>query len=143
MTDKTQGRCVLKYLRMSPRKVNLVCATIRRKPAKQAQAMLVNMKKKAAHFLLNALKSAVANAKVLKLDESRLYVAEAKADCGPLMKRFMTRSMGRADRMVRRTVHVTVIVKEGKKFVPPVEKKAAGEAPKKVSKKEKQGEKKS
>ena len=109
------GKCILKYLRIGPRKARLVCNTIIRKPANQALFNLRFMNKKAARFVLEGLKSAIANAKVLKLDPEKLYVSEAKADVGPLMKRFMARSMGRADRMVHRTTHITVTVREAAK----------------------------
>lgn len=109
------GKCILKYLRIGPRKARLVCNTIIRKPANEALFSLKYMNKKAARFVYQGLKSAIANATVLKLDPAKLYVAEAKADTGPLMKRFMARSMGRADRMVHRTTHITVIVRESGK----------------------------
>jgi large subunit ribosomal protein L22 len=112
--DRKTATCILKYLRISPRKVGLVLETIRRKNIPQAKAVLANTNKKAARFILNALNSAAANAKVLKLDEKRLFVSEAKADAGPTLKRFLTRSMGRADRLLRRTCHITVTVKEGR-----------------------------
>jgi len=71
------------------------------------------------------LKSAVANAKILGLEEGRLYVADIRADGGPVLKRFMSRSMGRADRILKRTTHLSVIVKEGKKSVGPAAPSAA------------------
>ncbi len=59
------------------------------------------------------LKTCAANAKVLGMDEKRLYVAEVRADGGPTMKRFMSRSMGRADRILKRMSHISMIIKEG------------------------------
>jgi large subunit ribosomal protein L22 len=140
--------CILKYLRIGPRKVRLVLATIRRKPVDQALAILKHTNKKAAHLVYQAVKSAAANAKVLKMDEARLYVSEAKADGGPLMKRFMTRSMGRADRMLRRTSHITVRVAESTKVLRPkneetVLKKEEAPKIKKQTKEKKQAEVKS
>lgn len=63
------------------------------------------------------LKSAVSNAKVKGLEESRLVVSQAKADGGPVMKRFMSRSMGRADQILKRSTHLTIVVREGERVV--------------------------
>lgn len=120
MENQKIARTTLKYLRIGPRKVRLVLDTIRYKGVVQAMAMLRASNKKAASFIFNAVKTAAANAKVLKMDFAKLYVSEAKADGGPTMKRFMTRSMGRADRMLRRTSHIVIAVKEGKKDINPV-----------------------
>lgn len=86
------------------------------------------LNKKGAKLAQEALKSAMANAKVLKMDEDRLYVSEFKADGGPVFKRFMSRSMGRADRMLKRTTHLTVVLEEAEKvFNTPKSEAAAAE----------------
>ncbi|MBI3306720.1 MAG: 50S ribosomal protein L22 [Candidatus Omnitrophica bacterium] len=113
--SEKSARAVVKYLRISPRKVRLVIDVIRWKPAVQAFRDLMGLKKKAARMTEKILKTAVANARVLGMDESKLYVAEVRADGGPSLKRFMSRSMGRADRILKRTTHLTLIVKEGVK----------------------------
>ena len=100
-----QARAIVRYLRISPRKVRLVINAIRKKPATQAQSILMGLNKKAARLVEKGLKSAVANAKGKGLEESRLMVSEIKADGGPVMKRFMSRSMGRADQILKRTTH--------------------------------------
>lgn len=129
------ARAVVKYLRISPRKMRLVLDTIRKKPVAEAAYRLKMTNKKAARMVEKVLKSAVANAKVLKMDEERLFVSEIRADGGPVFKRFMSRSMGRADRILKRTTHLTVVVDEGKIAYkkPPV--KAEEEAAKKPKKK--------
>ena len=99
--------------------MRLVIDTVRRRPAREALYRLHVVNKKAARLAEKVLKSAVANAKVLKMDEDRLVVSEIKADGGPTYKRFMSRSMGRADRILKRTTHLTVVLKEGEKAVPP------------------------
>lgn len=115
------AKSVTKYLRISPRKVRLVINAIRRRPAHEALAILFTLKNKAARFVEKGVKSAVANAKVLGLDENRLIVAEVRADGGPTFKRFMARSMGRADRIIKRTTHLSIFVGEGNKtFNPPI-----------------------
>ena len=86
-----QARAVVKYLKISPRKVRLVINAVRWKPVSVAFSVLTGLKKKAARMVEQGLRSAVANAKVKKLDEGRLVVSEIRADGGPTMKRFMSR----------------------------------------------------
>ena len=112
---KRSARAVAKYLRISPRKMRLVINAIRHEPTGRAFHILMTLKKKAARMTEKLLKSAVANAKVLGLEENRLYVSNIRADGGPTMKRFMSRSMGRADRIIKRTTHLSMIVTEGNK----------------------------
>ena len=110
-----EARAVVRYLRISPRKVRLVINAIRRKPAGAAVSILASLNKKAARLVEKGLKSALANAKVKGLEESRLVVSEIKADGGPVLKRFMARAMGRADEILKRTTHLTVVLREEKK----------------------------
>ena len=115
---QTEGRfakAVVKFLRIAPRKVRLVINPIRHRHPEQAFQILMTFKKKAARMVEKLLKTAVANAKVLGLDEAKLTIFDVRADGGPVMKRFMERSMGRANRIVKRTTHLTMILKEGQK----------------------------
>ncbi len=112
-----QAAAYVKYLRIAPRKIRLVIDAIRRKTTGEAFQVLMAMKKKGARITEKLLKSAVANAKVLGMDVERLYVSEARADGGPILKRIMSRSMGRADRIAKRTTHLTLKVREGAKKV--------------------------
>ncbi|MDD5225625.1 MAG: 50S ribosomal protein L22 [Candidatus Omnitrophica bacterium] len=106
-------RAVTKHLRIAPRKMRLVIDSIRRQPAHVAVGNLMLLKKKGAKLAVKTLKSAIANAKNLGLNENRLYVSNVRADGGPVFKRFLTRSMGRADKILKRTTHLTVEVREG------------------------------
>ncbi len=108
------------YARISTRKMSLVADTVRKRTASDATAILHVTNKKGARILAKVLGSALDNAKQKGLDESRLIVAEVLTDNGPTMKRIFPRSQGRVDRMLKRTTHVTVIVREGKKVVNPV-----------------------
>ncbi len=110
------AKAIVRYVRISPRKVRLVINTIRHKPVNLAFPILASLNKKAARLAEKVLKSAVANAKVLGLDEARLYVSDVRADGGPVLKRFMSRSMGRADRILKRTTHLSLAVEEGRKI---------------------------
>ena len=126
-----EARAVVKYLKISPRKVRLVINTVRRKPVAQAISLLPLLNKKAARLVAKGLKSALANAKGKGLEETRLVVSEIKADGGPVMKRFLSRAMGRADEILKRSTHLTIILRESEKtFGPPPSsiQKQAGEA---------------
>ncbi len=103
---------VTRYLRISPRKLRLVTRAITRKPVAEAFATLKALDKKGARLVEKTLKSAHANAKVKKMDESKLYVRKVFADDGPTFKRFMSRSMGRADLMLKRTSHLSIVLAE-------------------------------
>ena len=109
-------RAVTKHLRIAPRKMRLVIDTIRRQPAQEAVGILMLLKKKGAKLAVKTLNSAIANAKNLGLNENRLYVCGVRADGGQVFKRFLTRSMGRADKILKRTTHLTVEVREGMKI---------------------------
>ncbi len=111
--DPETATAVTKYIRMSPRKARLVLDEVRKKPVHRAAQILASMNKKAARFAEKLLKSAVANAKVKGLEEDRLYIKDVRADGGPTLKRFRPRSMGRADRILKRTTHLTLVVKQG------------------------------
>ena len=109
-------RAVTKHLRIAPRKMRLVIDTIRRQPAHEAVGILMLLKKKGAKLAVKTLKSAIANAKNLGLNENRLIVSNVRVDGGAVFKRFLTRSMGRADKILKRTSHLTVEVREGNKI---------------------------
>jgi len=122
----TQARCVTRFVRISPRKVRLVLETIRRKPVLEALVVLANLKKRAARVVEKSLKSALANAKQKTMDEGRLFVRMAFADGGPVMKRYLPRAMGRADTILKRSTHLTVVLEEGEtrsKYAPKGESK--------------------
>ena len=103
----------LKYIRISPRKVGIVLDLIRGKDTETAMAILKNTNKIAAESLIKLLKSAVANAEHnFGMDASNLYVSECFVCPGPTLKRIMPRAKGSADRILKRTSHVTMAVKE-------------------------------
>ena len=107
------ARAHLKYARISPRKVSIVLDQIRNKPADYAMAVLKHTPKAACEDLEKLLKSAMANAENNhNMDVSRLYVAECFVCPGPILKRIRARSKGSADRIDKRTSHVTLVLKE-------------------------------
>jgi large subunit ribosomal protein L22 len=105
---------VSKFLFASPTKVRPVANVVRNKPCPMAMAILSNMPQKGAHLIRAAMKSAIANAlnANAKLDEGMLMVKEIRVDEGPRMKRVWFRGRGRADMLLKRMCHITVIVDE-------------------------------
>ena len=103
----------LKYLRVSPQKARLVADLVRGKNLDQAIQIAKFTRKKAAQPLLKLLKSAEANADQMgNVDIDNLYVKTIRVDCGPTLKRMMSRAMGRATVTRKRTSHITIILEE-------------------------------
>ncbi len=108
-----EAKAIAKYVRMSPRKARLVANLVKGKGIQEAEAILRYTPNKASVVIKKTLLSAVANAENnLGLDKTNLIVKAAIVDQGPSIKRIKPRSRGRADRMVHRTSHVTVVVAE-------------------------------
>ena len=108
-----EAKATLNYTRISPRKVGLVLDLIRNKPVDLAAAILKHTPKAACEDLQKLLKSAVANAENnLNLDRNNLVVSECYVTPGPTMKRIRPRAQGRAFRVLKRTSHVFITVKE-------------------------------
>lgn len=103
-----------KFLIASPTKVRPVAHVVSRKNCTSALAVLDNMPQKGAVLIKNTLKSAIANALQANknLDEDSLFIKEIRIDEGPRLKRVWFRARGRADQLLRRMCHITVIVDE-------------------------------
>ena len=103
-----------KFLIASPTKVRPVARLVSRKSCTEAMAILANMPQKGAKLISGTVKSAMSNAlnQNKKLDEDMLYVKEIRIDEGPRLKRVWFRARGRADQLLRRMCHITVIVDE-------------------------------
>lgn len=105
----------VKYVRMSPSKVRIVLDTVRGKKVEEAVAILANMPQSAAEVCLKLLNSAIANAENNKgLNRGDLIVEETFVSHGPTLKRINIRARGRADRLLKRTCHITMILGEAK-----------------------------
>ena len=108
-----EAKATLRYARITPRKVKIVCDLIRGKDAKTAEAILMQTPKAASELLLKLLKSACANAENNhEMNPDALYVSETYANPGPVLKRGMPRARGGYARVLKRTSHITVVVKE-------------------------------
>ena len=85
------------YVRISPRKVQIVLDLIRKQPADKAMAILQYTPKAACEPVM---------------DVYRLYVSDCNVGAGPTLKRIQARAQGRAYRINKRTSHITITVKE-------------------------------
>ncbi|MCL2204956.1 MAG: 50S ribosomal protein L22 [Treponema sp.] len=112
--ENTGYRAVTRYLIVSPYKIRPVADLVRRKPYTEALSLLENMPHKGAHLIKKTLVSAGSNAlsRDKKLAEDMLYVKEVLIDEGPRMKRIWIRGRGRADMLLKRMSHITVVVDE-------------------------------
>ena len=100
------------FVRIAPRKVKIVLNLIRNKPCDEAMAILKYTPKAACEPLYKLLKSAMANAENKNMDVSRLYVAACSVDQGPTLKRIRPRARGSANRINKKTSHITLVVRE-------------------------------
>ena len=113
MEAKTQAKAVLRYARISPRKVNIVNDLIRNKNVGTARGILMNTPKAASPVVEKLLKSAMANAENnFHMNVENLYVSEVYADQGPTLKRIQARAQGRAFRIKKKTRHITLKLQE-------------------------------
>lgn len=108
-----QAKASAKYIRIAPRKVQIVLDLIRNQPVDKAMAILKNTPKAASEVLIKLLGSAAANAENnFSMDKSRLYVSECYVTPGPTLKRMRPRAQGRAFRILKRTCHINLVVEE-------------------------------
>lgn len=108
-----EARAYLRHARIAPRKVQIVLDLIRNKPVDTAMAILKHTPKAACEPLEKLLKSAMADAEVNhNMDKKSLYVAECFVCPGPTMKRIRPRAQGRAFQILKRSSHVTMVLKE-------------------------------
>lgn len=103
----------LRGARISPQKCRLVADQIRGLPVDRALQVLSFSPKKAAHIVKKVLESAIANAEHNQgADVDELKVSTIYVDEGPTLKRIQARAKGRANRILKRTSHITVAVRE-------------------------------
>ena len=104
-------KALAKYIRISPQKCRLVADQVRRQPVARALELLQFSPRKAALPIRKALESAIANAEHNEgADVDELIVAKIHVDEGLTMKRIRPRAKGRADRILKRTCHITLAV---------------------------------
>ena len=109
----SEARSVVRNLRVSPQKLNLVATMIRGMDVNKAIAALSFSRRRIAGDVKKALQSAIANAENNhSLDVDRLFVKEAHVGKGLVMKRFRARAKGRGARILKPFSHLTIIVGE-------------------------------
>ena len=106
-----QAFAKLRFARIAPQKGRLVADQIRGLPVERALDTLAFSNKKAAVLIKKVLDSAIANAENNEgADIDELKVKAICVDEGPVMKRIEARAKGRANRILKRTSHITVTV---------------------------------
>jgi len=110
---RTSAKAVAHDVRVTPRKARLVLDLIRGKGVNEALGILSNVNKAASPIVAKVVKSAASNAiNNFGMSEEKLFVAECYAGDGIKMKRYLPRAKGSASGLVKRSSHITVVVKE-------------------------------
>jgi large subunit ribosomal protein L22 len=106
-------RATAKFVRVQPRKVRQVAREVRGKSAVKSADTLRFHPSKGARLLAKVIRSAVANAQENhQADPDQLRISEIQINEGPVMKRIRARAMGRANRILKKMSHITVVVEE-------------------------------
>ncbi|NVN09972.1 MULTISPECIES: 50S ribosomal protein L22 [Nguyenibacter] len=123
---ETEAQAIARNIRVSPRKLNLVAALIRNKPAAQAVATLTFSKRRIAQQVKKTLESAIANAENNhQLDVDQLVVLRAEVGKSIVMRRFHARGRGRSARVEKFFSHLKIVVAERAAEAETTEQKAA------------------
>ena len=108
-----ETRAYLKGTRLSPQKAALVADQIRGKSVDQAMDFLVFNKQKGSAVIKKLLESAIANAENNKYaDIDKLSISSIIVNQDMRLKRMKPRARGRADRIIKPTCHIEIILKE-------------------------------
>ena len=108
----TEARATALNVRVTPRKARLVLDLVRGKDVKVALGLLKNLNKSASEPVSKVIRSATANAvNNFGMDEDSLYVASIWANDGMKMRRYLPRAKGSASGLVKRSSHITCVVK--------------------------------
>ena len=109
----TEARAIIRNLRISPQKLNLVAEQIRGKPVQRALMDLEFSRRRISGAVKAGLESAIANAENNhQLDVDRLVVAEATVGKNMVMKRWRARARGRVARIQKPFSQITLVVRE-------------------------------
>ena len=115
---ENEAYAVLRNLRISPQKLNLVATMIRGMDAEKALAALTFSRRRISDDVKKAVQSAIANAENNhRLDVDRLFIKEASVGKAITMRRFRPRARGRTGRIRKPFSHLTVIVSERQEAV--------------------------
>jgi large subunit ribosomal protein L22 len=107
--NQTEAKAFGRYIRMSPNKVRRVLNQIREKNYKDALMLLEFMPYRACGPVWQVIYSAAANAQNnLNIDKENLYISEAFADQGPVLRRFRPRAQGTGYGIRKPTCHISI-----------------------------------
>ena len=107
--NQTEAKAFDRYIRMSPNKVRRVLNQIRGKNYKDALMLLEFMPYRACGPVWQVIYSAAANAQNnLNIDKENLYISEAFADQGPVLRRFRPRAQGTGYGIRKPTCHISI-----------------------------------
>lgn len=113
MDNVIESRAHVRHVRIAPRKIRVVVDLVRGKNLRDAEAILRHTPKRAAPVVAKLLKSAAANAEHnFDMDARDLYVHAIWVDGGPTLKRIHPRSRGQAFSILKRTSHISVVLRE-------------------------------
>ena len=113
VNEVLEARAILRYSRISARKVKIVADLIRGKNVEEALAIIKFTPKASSEVLEKLLKSAIANAENNhNMNRANLVVSEIYANQGPTLKRIRPAAKGSAVRIRKRTSHITIVVRE-------------------------------
>ena len=111
-----EAKVVLKNIRVSPQKLNLVAQMIRKEPASRAISLLQFSKRRISNVVEKALRSAIANAENNNnSDIDKLSIKTVIVNQGMRLKRMKARARGRADRIIKPTCHIEIVLTEVEK----------------------------
>jgi large subunit ribosomal protein L22 len=109
-----ESKAIVRYVRITPRKVRLVSDLVRGKSVNEALTILkFSSRKRTASTLSTLLESAVANAEQKgRIDVDNLVVKTLLVDQGPTLKRYASRAKGQGMKILKKTSHITVVLEE-------------------------------
>jgi len=109
-----ESKAVVRYVRITPRKVRLVSDLVRGKSVNEALTILkFSPRKRTASTISTLLESAVANAEQKgRIDVDNLFIKTLLVDQGPTLKRYASRAKGQGMRILKKTSHITVVLEE-------------------------------
>lgn len=107
-------KAILKNYRQSPRKVRLIADLVRGKRVADALTALQFVDKRASLPFAKVIKSAIANAKGMGVNDEKLFVKAVQVNKAPTLKRSMPRARGSASRINKRNSHISVELGEKK-----------------------------
>lgn len=109
-----ESKAVVRYVRITPRKVRLVSDLVRGKSVNDALMILrFSSRKRTAKTISTLVESAVANAEQQgRIDVDNLVIKSLLVDQGPTLKRYASRAKGQGMRILKKTSHITVVLEE-------------------------------